>query len=146
MKLQISELVTSLLAWPEYKISEISFWTKHAFTKRFFTSILMHTAITPFRLWRTAFVSVNASNNDSSVGAVEENSVISWFQVKFLNDSLLYTRSIDSVLLEHSLQSSICAIFPTFSMMYFLISWSFKHSLAITLLHLLATARPIFFR
>ena len=65
--------------------------------------------------------------------------------MKCLNESLLYIRSIDGVLSKHSLKISVSAIFPTFSMMYVLIAGSFNHSLAMTLLHLLTTAHPIFF-
>ena len=100
----------------------------------------MHTAITHFRLRRSLFVTVNNSNTDNNVGAICENSLIRISQLKHLKDSL---RRVEGDLSEHSLHSSMRNIFPIFSIIYFLIDGSFRHSPAIVLLHFLATARPI---
>ena len=103
----------------------------------------MHTAITHFRLRRSLFVTVYNSNIDNNVGAICENSLIRISQLKHLKDSLVYLRRVEGDLSEHSLHSSMRNIFPIFSIIYFLIDGSFRHSPAIVLLHFLATARPI---
>ena len=105
----------------------------------------MHIAITHLRLGRSLFVTVNNSNSDSNVGAICENSLITLSQLKHLKDSLLYMRSVEGDLSEHNLHSSKRNIFPIFSIIYFLIDGSFRHSPAIVLLDFLAIACPILF-